>query len=177
MATNKSKQTGKTPSDLVSELLARKSVFAGAALIGWVLLVGIGYLWFAGKIGLTTASQADRKSQNSPLPSQADGKSEGSPFVHWWLRETDLPLDRCAALTRDVYALTGIENTEIPDVEANSVAQYGWAGSVTSLIACVRTGAKTTVMVISSGPDQSATKDRQNRLQDALLKTLPVGSP
>ena len=111
------------------------------------IVAGIGYLWLS--------------------------KSQGSPYVHWSSVVTDLPLQQCEALTREAYRLTGIVETENPVMDESSVGQVGIAEPVTSVIVCVRTGEKTTVMVIASGPDQTITQNRQAQLRDVVQNELP----
>src|SRR5881628_351267 len=142
MKTNTPKPTGRTSWDFVSDLLARKSLVASLAVIAWALVIGIGYLWSSGKLSLTSASQTHSEGQ-------------GSPFVHWEPVITELPLKNCAAFIREVYELTGPVVTEGPVTNDFSVAQLGVAGSVNSVIICVRAGEKTTVTVVSAGPDQT----------------------
>jgi len=107
------------------------------------------------------------------IAAPSEDKSQGSPYVHWWSVVTDLPLQQCEGLTREVYRLTGTAQIEDPERDESSFAQVGVFESVASVIVCVRTGEKTTVMVVSSGPDQTITKNRLALLRDVVKKELP----
>lgn len=107
-------------------------------------------------------------------PPTSGGDTKGSPYVYWDNFETALPLNQCQDLIRDVFQLTGTEKTdEAPDVDASSFGEFGTAGSVTAAIACLRTAPKTTVMVITAGPDDTITKNHQRKLKDAVQTKLP----
>jgi hypothetical protein len=134
---------------LTARMVLREGRLTKLLYFGLVIAIvaGIGYLWLS--------------------------KSQGSPYVHWSSVVTDLPLQQCEALTREAYRLTGIVETENPVMDESSVGQVGIAAPVTSVIVCVRTGEKTTVMVIASGPDQTITQNRQAQLRDVVQNELP----
>lgn len=161
MPTSKPNPTGRTPWDLASELLARRSILIAVAIVGWALLAGLGYLWTAGKLGLVVTAGTNNQSQ-------------GSPYLHWWTFPTSMPLAQCEAFTRQVYELTSTAVTESPDIDATSIGQIGVAGPVTSAIVCVRTGDKTVVLLTAAGPDQTVTKNRAAQLRDAVRMKLRI---
>jgi hypothetical protein len=161
MATNKPKSTGRTLWDLVSELVAQKSILIALAIIGWVLLAGLGYLWFVGKIGLVAAAATNNQGQ-------------GSPYLHWWSFETSMPLAECESFIREIYVMTAPVSTEDPVIDANSIGQIGVAGPVVLAIICVRTGDKTAILITAAGPEQSGALNRAAQLRDAVRAKLRI---
>jgi hypothetical protein len=126
-------------------------------------------------LGLLFAGFAAGLGAYKALPttgSPSEDKTQSSPYVHWWSGVTDLPLQKCEDVTRDAFRVTGTKETEDMDRGENSVSQIGVAGSITSAIIFVRIGEKTTVTVVSSGPDQTATKNRNARLSEVVQSKL-----
>jgi hypothetical protein len=172
MPTDESQRTGRTLWDVISDGLARKSFVTTVAIVALLILAGIGYLWYKGKVGFVAQNQNESKESK---PTATD--NQGSPYIWWDDFVTTLPLNQCEGLVRDVYRLRGIEITDPPDIDDTSVAVFGEAGSVTSVIVCLARGDKRTVMVMSAGPDDTLTKNHQKQLRDETKSRLPSSGP
>jgi hypothetical protein len=167
MPTPPQKPTGRTPWDVVSEVISRRSVIVWLAIIPWVAIATAIYSWTSGAIRIG----ANQHSSAAPSPSLS---TANSPFLHWWQLTTTKSLSECKLLTRDVYDLVGhdILETHDFDSESNSVGQTAVWGSVTSSIVCTPIGNRVSILIAAAGPDQSITKNRAANLRDVVRTKL-----
>jgi hypothetical protein len=156
---NKSQKTGRGFWDVVGDAIL-KIIEGGRplqwiALVGWLLIIGVGAGWYRGWFSLQV------NGSNSQV-------TEGSPFVHTDVVLADISRSQCEDFASDALERAGPGKLERPDAEQGGSTRFSDFGAITGWVSCIDVGNRVLIYIGGAGSSSGEAKNKRSQIRDFI---------